>query len=91
MQGRNGGAHIAFLAALVASGSEGHIIAGSLTIADLAIFNILDNHLRIFQAEITEAYPELIKFHQHIAAVPAIRSYLGSEQRLKQNTGNGLG
>ena len=91
VQSRNGGAHLGFLAALVASGSKGHIAAGSFTIADVAVFNILDNHLQIFQKEITDTYPELITFHEKISAMPAIKAYFGSEDRLAQNNANGLG
>ena len=91
MQARNFGAHLGYLASLVSSGSDGHIGGSSLTIADVAVWNIVDNHLQIFKQEITNEYPELIKFHQQIASLPAIKSYLGSDLRLGQNNGNGLG
>ena len=90
MQARNGGAHLGYLASLVPSGS-GHVVSSSLSIADVAIWNITDNHLQIFQKEIEGEYPELAKFHQQFASLPAIKSYLGSDLRLGKNNGNGLG
>ncbi|KAK9816216.1 hypothetical protein WJX74_009459 [Apatococcus lobatus] len=88
---RNGGAHLGFLASLLSSATNGHIVGSSLTIADVAVWNITDNHLQIFPKEIEGEYPELAQFHKQFASLPAIKSYLNSDLRLGQNNGNGLG
>ena len=90
VQERNGGVHLAFLAGLLKSGS-GHVAGGSLSIGDVAIWNVTDNHMQIFRQEITSAYPDLAKFHQQFAALPKVKAYLESNLRYQQNNANGLG
>ena len=74
----------------MSSGCNGNIVS-SLSIADLAVWNMVDTHLRIFQNDIEEAYPRLVAFHTKIAALPGIKSYLQSDARYDKVSGNGLG
>ena len=43
---------------------------------DLAIWEIVDLHLRIFNDELKAEFPDLVAFHAKIAAIPAIAAYL---------------
>jgi hypothetical protein len=57
--GRNGGAHLAYLAAFAARNPEwhsgrGHSVGAGLTAADVELFDVLDLHLRIFKEEVAE-------------------------------------
>lgn len=48
LQGRNYGAHLAYLAAFVAANPSGYAVGSSLTMADLCIWDIVDLHARIY-------------------------------------------
>ena len=43
---------------------------------DLAIWEIIDLHLRIFADELKAEYPDLVTFHGKVAGIPAIAAYL---------------
>lgn len=62
--GRNSGAHFAFLEQLLArnGGGSGFIVGGSLTAADLCVWEIVDLHLRIFKEEVTAAVSGRVQF-----------------------------
>jgi glutathione S-transferase len=51
---RNGGAHWAYLAALLVRSSSGYVGGGELSIGDIVLWDLLDTHLRIFEAELKQ-------------------------------------
>ena len=61
------------------------------SMADLAIFDIVDLHLRILKAEVEAAYPALAAHHARVAALPGIAAYLASPRRSAKVNGNNLG
>eukprot|EP00198_Chlamydomonas_reinhardtii_P011790 XP_001701127.1 flagellar associated protein [Chlamydomonas reinhardtii] len=90
-EGRNGGAHMVYLANFLAKNGGKHTVGAGLTIADLCLWEILDLHLRIFEDAIKKEYPELVVFHDHIASQPGIKEYLASPKRLAAPNANTLG
>lgn len=88
---RNGGAHFVYLAGILAANSGQYVVGSDLTIADLALFDIVDLHLRIMEEEITAKYPALVEHKNCIASIPAIKAYLEGPMRLEKVNGNGLG
>ncbi|KAJ9516156.1 hypothetical protein QJQ45_024589 [Haematococcus lacustris] len=81
VDGRNGGAHLDYLAAFIRNGKDG-LLTGELTVGDLAIWDLLDTLMRILKDEITAEYPELVAFHAKVAEVPGIKEYLASPLRM---------
>lgn len=86
---RNGGAHFAYLESILAKGP--YMVGDSLSIADIAVFDIVDLHLRIFDAEMRAAYPGLTAHHARVTAIPGVAAYLASPLRLPKVNGNDLG
>ncbi|GLC45693.1 hypothetical protein PLESTB_001316100 [Pleodorina starrii] len=89
--GRNGGAHIQYLANYLVKNGGAFCVGDSLTIADLCLWEILDLHLRIFGDQIRETYPELVSYHSAISELPGIKDYLASPKRLPEPNANKLG
>ncbi|KAF8072903.1 Gstp1 [Scenedesmus sp. PABB004] len=91
--GRNGGAHFAYLEALLGrnAGGAGYAVGAGLTAADLCVWEIVDLHLRVFKAEMEATYPLLCGHHARVAALPAVAAYLGSDRRLAKVNNNNLG
>lgn len=88
--GRNGGAHLAHLAALL--GAKEWMVGSGVTIADVAVFDIVDLHMRILGEEMKKWYGEtLVAHHARVAALPGVAAYLASPLRLEKVNGNGLG
>eukprot|EP00198_Chlamydomonas_reinhardtii_P011758 XP_001701095.1 glutathione S-transferase [Chlamydomonas reinhardtii] len=91
---RNGGAHLVFFSRLLqrnAAGAGKVFVGAGLTMADLCVFDIVDLHNRIFPDKMKEVYPELLAFHDHVAALPGIKEYLASPKRVAAVNGNNLG
>ncbi|GLC39874.1 hypothetical protein PLESTB_001311600 [Pleodorina starrii] len=94
---RNGGAHLLYFSRLLARNKEaggggGKAFVGSgLTLADLAVYDIVDLHVRIFGDQMQAAYPDLLSFHSAISELPGIKDYLASPRRLAAVNGNNLG
>ena len=87
---RNGGAHFAFLEGL--AGEGGCSVGGALTIADVALFDIVDLHARIYgEDKVKAAYPRLAAVYAAVAALPGVAAYLASPRRLEAVNANGLG
>jgi glutathione S-transferase P len=65
-------------------------VGSSLTVADFAVFDILDLHMRIMP-DIIAQFPALSALHQAIAADPNVAAYLKSDKRQSKINGNSLG
>lgn len=91
--GRNGGAHFDYLEGLLGrnAGGAGFFVGDALSAADLAVWEIVDLHLRIFKDVMTAAYPLLTGHHGRIAQLPGIKEYLASPLRLDKVNNNNLG
>ena len=86
---RNGGAHLSYLEVILGQGP--FMVGTSLSIADIAVFDVVDLHLRILDAEVRAAYPGLVTHHARVAAVPGVAKYLASPLRMAKVNGNDLG
>lgn len=86
---RNGGAHFTYLNTIL--GTRSFMVGDALSIADIAVFDIVDLHLRILDADMRAAYPALVAHHDRVAAVPGVAKYLASPLRLAKVNGNDLG
>lgn len=90
--GRNGGCHFSFLVNLLEKyGSDGYAVGNALTMADIAVFNLVDLHLRLWPEELPATWPVLLAHHKKIASIPGIATYLSSTRRHEQVNGNKLG
>ena len=89
---RNNGAHFVYLSNLLKknSGSSGFMVGGSVTIADVAVWDIVDLHMRIIDT-FGEVYPDLMAHRELVAELPGVAAYLASPARLEKINGNGLG
>jgi glutathione S-transferase P len=88
---RNAGAHFSYLANLIARTGDAFAVGSSLTVADIAIFDMVDMMLRIFGAKFEQIHPELTALHSKVAALPGIAAYLASGRRPEQQNGVPLG
>ncbi len=87
---RNGGAHLAFLAALL--GDKEWMVGDAVSVADIAVFDLVDLHLRILGEELRGWYGStLVAHHARVAALPGVAAYLASPLRIEKVNGNGLG
>lgn len=89
---KNGGAHAVFFSKLLSKSSTGWI-AGTAgpSMADLAVYDILDLHLRIFKDEMARDYPDLVAFHDKVAGLPGVKDFLASDKLFEKVNANGLG
>ncbi|KAG2484597.1 hypothetical protein HYH03_016638 [Edaphochlamys debaryana] len=90
-EGRNGGAHVTYLLNFLKKSTSGFMAGEGLTLADLAVWEITDLHLRIFEKELKDSYPELMTFQAKIADLPGIKEYLAGPKRLAAPNANNLG
>jgi len=67
-----------------------YVIADRFTIADVALWEILDINLRIDQ-DLFKEYPTLAAYHKRVAERPNLAAYLASGRRPAQINGNGKG
>lgn len=88
---RNGGAHFTFVSDFVARGPGVFAVGGTLTVADVMLFDIIDMHLRIFPEDFPAAFPTMAALHAAVAAVPGVAAYLASGRRAEQQNGVALG
>jgi hypothetical protein len=51
------------MAAMLAKNGGKHFVGHGLTMADLCFFDILDNHMRIYEAQIKEAVSHRARKH----------------------------
>ncbi|KAF5843917.1 glutathione S-transferase [Dunaliella salina] len=91
VHGRNGGAHIDYLEWFLRKSGKPFITGDRCCIGDLAIWHIVDNLMRIFEADIKPHYPLLMSYRERIAEIPSIKQYLASPRRPAQVNGNKLG
>lgn len=85
-----GGAHFKYIALLVETHGSGWAVGGALSIADAALFNIVDLHVRIFP-DFKAAYPDLAAHHDKFAALPGVKAYLEGPLRQPKVNNNSLG
>lgn len=89
---RNGGAHFAYLAGLVASYGADWDVGSQVSIADILLFDIVDLHQRAFgEDKFQQTYPQLAAVKDRVAALPGVAAYLDSPRRLEKVNNNGLG
>mmetsp|Transcript_2796 Transcript_2796/g.6455 ORF Transcript_2796/g.6455 Transcript_2796/m.6455 type:complete len:224 (-) Transcript_2796:224-895(-) len=91
IHGRNGGAHIDYLEWFLRKSGKPFITGDRCCIGDLAIWQLVDNLMRILEADIRPHYPLLMSHRERIADIPSIRQYLASPKRPAQVNGNKLG
>jgi glutathione S-transferase P len=92
-EGRNGGAHFAYLDCMLKKYQNGgqFILGEKFSAADIVLFDTVDMHLRIYGDEFKRAFPALAAHHDAVAAVPSVAAYLASDRRHPQQNGNPLG
>ena len=76
--------------------SEGrqYFVGSKLTVADLAVFDLFDLHLRLWGQSSLAAKNGFEKLHAHrvlISNIPTIAAYLSSDRRWSRINGNMLG
>lgn len=83
--GSNGGAHFAFVDAMVKKmAGDGPFVLGSkLTVADIAVFDVMESqiHGMGLGEEFKAKYPALMAHHAAVAALPNIAAFLSSQNR----------
>ncbi len=72
-------------------GSDGWAVGSEVSIADATLYNLIDCHLRIWEAEFASAYPNLATLHAKFAALPTVKSYLESDLCHANANKNNLG
>eukprot|EP00798_Chlamydomonas_sp_ICE-L_P015212 gene15212-21289_t len=89
---RNGGAHALYLALILGKSTTGWVAGtSSASMADIALYDIVDLQLRTFKQEMSKEYPELVAHHAKVAELPGLKDYLKSEKCFAKANGNGLG
>lgn len=69
--------------------ASGFAVGGKLSLADTALFDIFDLHIRPAAfPEIATRFPNLAAVHAKVGAVPSIAAYLSSAQRPAKVNGN---
>eukprot|EP00894_Picocystis_sp_ML_P000884 jgi/Pico_ML_1/51401/g208.t1 len=95
MHDRVGGAHFAYLEALLDrhAGKDGYAVGDGFTVADVLLFDIVDAHLRpaMCPEELRANYPKLVKHHEFVSQIKGIKEYLEGPTRPSKVNGNGLG
>jgi hypothetical protein len=78
------------LAAAAAPPSKWLYAAAGFTIADVAVFDVVDMHLAApeFAPTIEARFPALMAHHRAVAAIPGIAAYLASDNRHPYVFGN---
>lgn len=88
---RNGGAHLEYLTRFVRLNAAGLTVGSEVTIADCALFDLVDLHNRIFPTEMKDSYPELLAFMEKMESFEGIKKYRSSDRLLQKINGNSLG
>ncbi|KAH3828790.1 glutathione S-transferase 3-like [Dreissena polymorpha] len=57
-------------------GENGFIVSGKLTLADLAVFNMVDSIIEMGQQSLWQPYPELLKHHENVKKNTRIAEWL---------------
>ncbi|GBF92103.1 hypothetical protein Rsub_04450 [Raphidocelis subcapitata] len=93
INGRNGGAHFEYLERLLKKAGGTWFVGPAPTAADLAVYDIIHLHLRdqLFPEEMKAQYPGLVAHHDRVEALPGVKEYLASPDRLAAPNNNGLG
>lgn len=86
---RNGGAHFQYLANMLKP--SGFVVDSGVTAADLALFDIVDLHVRIFPEEMKATYPQLMAHYTKVSEIPGVKAYLASPLRLEKPNNSPLG
>ena len=83
IEGRNSGAHFAYLDALVKklSGDGPFALGSTWSIADIVVFDIVDRHINIWGDDFKTEYPDLTAVHAAVAEIPGVKTYLASDRR----------
>jgi len=71
-------------------GGDGWIVGSGCTIADITLFELLDQHLAL-EKNLLKDFPKLAGLHARVAARPRIAAYLASGKRAHRINGNGKG
>eukprot|EP00603_Paraphysomonas_imperforata_P005171 CAMPEP_0114430280 /NCGR_PEP_ID=MMETSP0103-20121206/9955_1 /TAXON_ID=37642 ORGANISM="Paraphysomonas imperforata, Strain PA2" /NCGR_SAMPLE_ID=MMETSP0103 /ASSEMBLY_ACC=CAM_ASM_000201 /LENGTH=227 /DNA_ID=CAMNT_0001599713 /DNA_START=34 /DNA_END=717 /DNA_ORIENTATION=- len=93
---RNNGAHMQYLEDILGRSDSfvatGFSVGNKLSIADLHLFDLVHLHLRpaCSPAEM-QAFPNLLRLHNNVAALPAIKAFLESDRRPSAVNGNNMG
>jgi len=61
---------------VLAENSSGYLVGSSLTLADLALFEVLEASTDYFGKDNFKAYPAVVKFYTTVTALPNIQKYL---------------
>ena len=78
MQEKNGGAHWALLDAVIKRNKGAYATGESPTIADAALFCLIQIALPVFEEKLTAAYPDLLAYYKRIAKLPTLQAYLNA-------------
>ena len=72
--------------------ATGFAVGNKVSIADLHLFDLVHLHLRPIcaPAEMKE-FPNLIRLHDNLAALPKSKSFIDSDRRPASVNGNNLG
>ena len=62
-------------------GDNDFFVGSSVTIADFAVFHLLDNFVKPLNKESLEASVKLEAWRQRVAALPKVAAYLASDRR----------
>lgn len=92
----NNGAHMQYLEDLLARSDSfvatGFAVGNKVSLADFHLYDLVHLHVRpaCLPAEM-QAFPNLMRLHDNVAALPAIKAFLESDRRPEQVNGNKLG
>ncbi|PRW57978.1 flagellar associated [Chlorella sorokiniana] len=76
------GAHVLYLQRFIEQhGQDGFAVGGALTVADIALFDLVSFYRQKFGGEFDATYPALVAHHAKIAALPRIAAYLAGPLR----------
>jgi hypothetical protein len=72
--------------------ATGFAVGNKVSIADFHLYDLIHLHLRpSCVPEEMKAFPNLLRLHDNVAVVPAIKAFIESERRPEQVNGNKLG
>jgi len=58
-----------------------YFAGSSLSLADIVVFEMLEDLIRPLMPDVFQKFPALVAFHKRMAAVPSIAAYLTSSKR----------
>jgi hypothetical protein len=90
-KGRNGGAHLTYVSELLKLGTSGFVAGDSMTVADIALADLVSNYMRNFEQSIKKSYPELTTHCAMVLGSQRIAGYLSSGKQFDKVNNNGLG